>query len=290
LAAVIMSGAPVAVAFLAEGAEIVNMLDIAVKSVGLATILVGDDPASAHYVARKHETCERYGLRSVDVRIPANASQQDLLEAVEQLNADPGVDGFLLQNPVPAGFDYAEALARVKPSKDVDGLHPVNLGYLALGEPGHPRPCTPLGVKALLEYYGVAVEGRSVVVVGRGPTLGRPLALLLSLKEAGANAAVNVVHTGVKDWAEHTRRADIVVGAAGVPNMITPEVIAPGAVVIGGGLTWQGRKVLSDVDERCAEVAGWVTPRLGGVGVTTVAMLLRNTVDAAEARYVLEGG
>jgi len=290
MAAVIMSGAPVADAVLAEVAERVNKLDSAGKTVGLATILVGDDPASAHYVARKHETCERYGLRSVDVRIPANASQQDLLEAVEQLNADPGVDGFLLQNPVPAGFDYAEALARVKPSKDVDGLHPVNLGYLALGEPGHPRPCTPLGVKALLEYYGVAVEGRSVVVVGRGPTLGRPLALLLSLKEAGANAAVTVVHTGVKDWAEHTRRADIVVGAAGVPNMITPEVIAPGAVVIGGGLTWQGRKVLSDVDERCAEVAGWVTPRLGGVGVTTVAMLLRNTVDAAEARYVLEGG
>ncbi|MGC8626496.1 MAG: bifunctional 5,10-methylenetetrahydrofolate dehydrogenase/5,10-methenyltetrahydrofolate cyclohydrolase [Acidimicrobiales bacterium] len=289
MAAVIMSGAPVADAVLAEVAERVRKLNSVGKTVGLATILVGDDPASAHYVARKHETCERYGLRSVDVRIPANASQQDLLEAVDQLNADPDVDGFLLQNPVPAGFDYAEALARVEPSKDVDGLHPVNLGYLALGEPGHPRPCTPLGVKALLEYYGVAVEGRSVVVVGRGPTLGRPLALLLSLKEAGANAAVTVVHTGVKDWAQHTRRADIVVGAAGSPNMITPEVIAPGAVVIGGGLTWQGRKVLSDVDERCAEVAGWVTPRLGGVGVTTVAMLLRNTVDAAEARYALEG-
>ncbi len=278
-----MSGAPVAEAALVEVAEGVAKLRAAGKGVGLGTVLVGDDPASAHYVARKHEMSERYGLRSVDVRLPAGASQADLLEAVDQLNEDPGVDGFLIQNPVPAGFDYAEALTRVLPSKDVDGLHPVNLGYLALGEPGHPRPCTPLGIKAMLAHYGVPVEGRSVVIVGRGPTLGRPLALLLSLKEPGANAAVTVVHTGVKDWAEHTRRADIVVGAAGVPNMITPDVVAPGSCVVGGGMTWEGKRAFSDVDERCSEVAGWVTPRLGGVGVTTVAMLLRNAVLAAEA-------
>lgn len=284
MSAVVMSGAPVAEAALAEVAEGVAELRAAGKGVGLGTILVGDDPASAHYVARKHEMSERYGIRSVDVRIPAGASQRELLEAVDRLNDDPGVDGFLIQNPVPAGFDYAEALSRVLPYKDVDGLHPVNLGYLALGEPGHPRPCTPLGVQAMLAHYGVPVEGRSVVIVGRGPTLGRPLALLLSLKEPGANAAVTVVHTGVKDWAEHTRRADIVVGAAGVPNMITPDVIAPGACVIGGGMTWQGKRVLSDVDERCAEVAGWATPRLGGVGVTTVAMLLRNAMLAARGR------
>ena len=284
MSAVVMSGAPVAEAALAEVAKGVAELRAAGKGVGLGTILVGDDPASAHYVARKHEMSERYGIRSVDVRIPAGASQRELLEAVDRLNDDPGVDGFLIQNPVPAGFDYAEALSRVLPYKDVDGLHPVNLGYLALGEPGHPRPCTPLGVQAMLAHYGVPVEGRSVVIVGRGPTLGRPLALLLSLKEPGANAAVTVVHTGVKDWAEHTRRADIVVGAAGVPNMITPDVIAPGACVIGGGMTWQGKRVLSDVDERCAEVAGWATPRLGGVGVTTVAMLLRNAMLAARGR------
>ncbi|MGH9105031.1 MAG: bifunctional 5,10-methylenetetrahydrofolate dehydrogenase/5,10-methenyltetrahydrofolate cyclohydrolase [Acidimicrobiales bacterium] len=281
--AVVMSGAPVAEAAFAEVGELVAKLAAKDKTVGLGTVLVGDDPASAHYVERKHEACERYGLRSVDLRVPAGATQADLLAAVDQLNEDPGVDGFLIQNPVPAGFDYAEALARVLPAKDADGLHPVNLGYLALGEPGHPRPCTPLGIVAMLRYYEVPVAGRSVVVVGRGPTLGRPLALLLSLKEPGANAAVTVVHTGVTHWAEHTRRADIVVGAAGVPNMITPEVIAPGSCVVGGGLTWQGRKVLSDVDERCAEVAGWVTPRLGGVGVTTVAMLLRNTAIAAGA-------
>lgn len=282
--AIVMSGAPVAESALAEVAATVAKLAAAGKTVGLGTILVGDDPASAHYVARKHEMCERYGIKSVDLRLPATSTQAGLLAAVDKLNEDPSVDGFLIQNPVPAGFDYAEALARVLPDKDVDGLHPSNLGYLALGEPGHPRPCTPLGIQAMLVHYGVPTEGRSVVVVGRGPTLGRPVALLLSLKERGANAAVTVVHTGVKDWAEHTRRADIVVGAAGVPNMVTPDVIRPGSCVIGGGLTWEGKKVLSDVDERCADVAGWVTPRLGGVGVTTVAMLLRSTAQAAAAR------
>ena len=270
-------------ASLAEVADLVAKLGAKGKTVGLGTVLVGDAPASAHYVARKHEMCERYGLRSVDLRIPATASQAQLLAAVDQLNDDPGIDGFLVQNPVPPGFDYAAAVTRILPAKDADGLHPTNLGYLALGEPGHPRPCTPVGIQAMLRHYGVPVEGRSVVVVGRGPTLGRPLALLLSLKEPGANAAVTVVHTGVKDWADYTRRADIVVGAAGVPNMITPDVVAPGACVIGGGLTWEGRRAISDVDERCGEVAGWVTPRLGGVGVTTVARLLHNTVVAAAA-------
>jgi methylenetetrahydrofolate dehydrogenase (NADP+)/methenyltetrahydrofolate cyclohydrolase len=286
--AIVMSGAPVAETVLASVGVAVERLAAEGKTVGLGTILVGDDPASVHYVARKHEVSERFGIGSFDVRIPGTAKQKDLLQAVQQLNDDRAVDGFLIQNPVPAGFDYAEALARVDPAKDVDGLHPVNLGYLALGERGHPRPCTPLGIQAMLEYYGVPVEGRSVVIVGRGPTLGRPLALLMSLKEPGANAAVTVVHTGVKDWAEHTRRADIVVGAAGVPNMITPEVIAAGSCVMGGGLTWEGKKVISDVDERCGEVAGWVTPRLGGVGVTTVAMLLRNAVAAAEVSLGLE--
>lgn len=278
-----MSGAPIVEAVLAEVESAVKELAAAGKTVGLGTILVGDDPSSTHYVARKHEMSERYGIRSVDLRVSTSASQAHLLAAVDRLNEDPRIDGFLVQNPVPPGFDYAEALARMLPEKDVDGLHPVNLGYLALGEQGHPRPCTPLGIQAMLAHYGVPVDGRSVVIVGRGPTLGRPLSLLLSLKEPGANAAVSVVHTGVKDWPEYTRRAHIVVGAAGVPNMIGPEKIAPGSCVIGGGMTWQGKRALSDVDERCAEVAGWVTPRLGGVGVTTVAMLLRNTVLAARA-------
>ena len=229
--AVVMSGAPVADNVLASVGVGVERLAAVGKTVGLGTVLVGDDPASVHYVARKHEVSQQFGIGSFDVRIPGTARQEDLLQAVDQLNEDRAVDGFLIQNPVPAGFDYAEALARVDPAKDVDGLHPVNLGYLTLGERGHPRPCTPLGIQAMLEYYGVPLEGQSVVVVGRGPTLGRPLALLLSLKEPGANAAVTVVHTGVKDWADYTRRADIVVGAAGVPNMITPDVIARGSCV-----------------------------------------------------------
>lgn len=279
-----MPGTPVADAVLAEVAARVAELRRAGRRVGLATVLVGEDPASAGYVAKKHQACERVGMVSLDVRIPAEANQADLLRALEQLNADPAVDGYILQHPVPAGFDFNAAVATMDPAKDADGLHPTNLGLLALGERGAPRPCTPLGIQALLLHYDIPVAGQSMVVVGRGPTLGRPLSMLMSLKEPGANAAVTVVHTGVPDWPEHTRRADIVVGAAGVPEMITPEVIAPGAVVIGGGLTWEGRKARSDVAESCAEVAGWITPRLGGVGVTTVAMLLRNTVAAAERR------
>ena len=279
-----MSGAPVADAVMAEVKERVEKLAAEGRSVGLGTVLVGDDPASAGYVAKKHQACEAVGIVSVDVRISADASQADLLAAIAELNSDHGVDGYLLQHPVPAGFDFNEAVASIDPSKDADGLHPTNLGLLALGDPGAPRPCTPLGIKAMLAHYEVPVAGRDVVIVGRGPTLGRPLSMLLSLKEPGANAAVTTVHTGVADWAEYTRRADIVVGAAGVPSMITPDVIRPGACVIGGGMSWEGRRALSDVDESCAEVAGWITPRLGGVGVTTVAMLLRNTVAAAERR------
>ena len=279
-----MAGAPVADAVLAEVTQRVGKLAAEGRSVGLATVLVGDDPASAGYVAKKHQACESVGIVSVDVRISADASQGDLLAAIEALNSDHGIDGYIIQHPVPTGFDFNEAVSAMDPAKDADGLHPTNLGLLALGGTAAPRPCTPLGIKAMLAHYDVPVAGRDVVIVGRGPTLGRPLSMLLSLKEPGANAAVTAVHTGVPGWADYTRRADIVVGAAGVPSMITPDVIRPGACVIGGGLSWEGRRALSDVDESCAEVAGWVTPRLGGVGVTTVAMLLRNTVAAAERR------
>lgn len=285
MTAIVMSGAPVADAVLAEVAErAAKFTALHGRPPGLGTILVGDDPASARYVAKKHETCERLGLHSVDVRLAAGATQADLLDAVARFNADPAVDAFLVQSPVPVGLDFNAAVLAVDPSKDADGLHPTNLGLLALGVTGAPRPCTPVGIRAMLAHYGVPVAGRSVVIVGRGPTLGRPLSILLGLKEPGANAAVTVVHTGVPDWAEHTRQADVVVGAAGSGNMITADVVRPGACVVGGGMTWVGKRVISDVDESCAAVAGWVTPRLGGVGVTTVAMLLRNTVTAAEAR------
>lgn len=279
-----MSGAPVADAVLADVAERAAKLAAAGHRPGLGTILVGDDPASAGYVAKKHETCEAFGLHSVDIRVPATATQGDLLDAVARLNDDPDVDAFLIQNPVPKGFDFNAAVLAIDPAKDADGLHPTNLGLMALGEKGAPRPCTPLGIQAMLEHYDVPVAGRRVVVVGRGPTIGRPLSILLSLKEPVANAAVTLVHTGVPEWAEHTRSADIVIGGAGVPSMITPEVIKPGSCVVGAGITWEGRRLLSDVDESCAQVAGWVTARLGGVGVTTVAMLLRNAVAAAERR------
>lgn len=289
MTAQLLSGGPVAEAVLEDVARRVATLAAIGKTVGLATVLVGDDPASAGYVAKKHETCEKVGIASVDVRISADQTQADLLEAIGQLNADPAVDGYIIQYPVPAHFDFNAAASAMDPAKDADGLHPHNLGLLALGDPTAPRPCTPIGIQAMLVHYGIETAGRRLVIVGRGPTLGRPLSMLMSLKEPGANAAVTVVHTGVPDWGDVAREADIVVGAAGVGNMITPDVVRAGAVVIGGGITWEGRRLISDVSEECAEVASWVTPRLGGVGVTTVAMLLRNTVAAAERNATVTG-
>jgi len=287
MAAMIMAGAPVVEAVTADVTRRVAALAAHGVTVGLATVLVGDDPASAGYIRKKHEASAATGIRSVNVHLPATATQAELLAAVDALNADPEIDAFLIQNPVPAGLDFNAALAALDPDKDADGLHPSNLGRLALGVDG-PVPCTPAGIQALLAHYRVPVEGRHVVIVGRGPTLGRPLAMLLSLKRPGANAAVTVVHTGVPNWADYTRQADVVVGAAGVPNMIGPGDVRPGSAVVGGGISWEGRRLVSDVDESVAEVAGWVTPRLGGVGPTTVAMLLRNAVDAAARRRGLE--
>jgi len=281
MAAVLMLGAPVVDAVKADIAERVAKLAADGVTVGLGTILVGDDPASSRYIAMKQKACEELGIASPHVHIPASASQGDLLAAVRRFNEDPGVHAFLVQNPVPAGFDFNEAMQAIDPSKDVDGLHPVNLGLLALGVQGAPRPCTPMGIQALLQYYEVPVGGRHVVVVGRGLTLGRPLSMLLSLKERGANAAVTVVHTGVRDLAPFTRQADILVAAVGVAGIIRPDMVKPGAAVVGGGQSYEGKRALSDVDESVGEVAGWITPRIGGVGPTTVAMLLRNAVDAA---------
>jgi methylenetetrahydrofolate dehydrogenase (NADP+)/methenyltetrahydrofolate cyclohydrolase len=279
MAAQLLAGGPVADAVLTDVAIRVGKLD----SVGLGTILVGDDAPSAGYVRKKHETCEAVGIASHHISVPADAGQEALLDAVRRFNEDPAVDGYIVQHPVPVGFDFNAALLAMDPAKDADGLHPVNLGKLVLQEDG-PVPCTPAGIQAMFVHYGIEVAGREVVVVGRGPTLGRPLSLLLTLKRPGANAAVTVVHTGVPDLADYTRRADIVVAAVGVPSFVTADMVKPGAVVVGGGITWEGKKLLSDVDESVAEVASWVTPRLGGVGPTTVALLLRNTVEAAERR------
>ncbi|MFN2607993.1 MAG: bifunctional 5,10-methylenetetrahydrofolate dehydrogenase/5,10-methenyltetrahydrofolate cyclohydrolase [Acidimicrobiales bacterium] len=284
MTAVIMAGGPVADSVLADVAERTAKLAAGGgRPPGLGTILVGDDPASAGYVRRKHEACARVGMASFHQEVPAAGSQAELLAAVARFNDDPAVDAFLVQNPVPAGFDFNAAMAAVDPAKDADGLHPTNLGLLALGADG-PLPCTPAGIQAMLAHYGVEVAGRHVVIVGRGPTIGRPLSMLLTLKRPGANAAVTVVHTGVADLGTYTRQADVVVGGAGVPGIIGPDMVRPGAAVVGAGMVYEGKRILSDVDEAVAEVAGWVTPRVGGVGPTTVAMLLRNTVDAAARR------
>jgi methylenetetrahydrofolate dehydrogenase (NADP+) / methenyltetrahydrofolate cyclohydrolase len=252
------------------------------RAPGLATLLVGDDEPSARYVAMKHRDSAELGIDSLyEEHLPATATQEEVLAVVDRFNTDPRVDSMLLQHPFPPHLDYESALLTADPDKDVDGLHPVNLGRLVMGAEG-PLPCTPYGIQRLLAHYGVPIEGRSVVIIGRGLTIGRPLANLLSLKRPDANAAVTVVHTGVSDLADHVRRADIVVAAAGSPGLVTPDMIKPGAAVVAAGARYQGRKVLSDVVDEVAEVAGWLTPRIGGVGPMTRAMLLSNCVDAAE--------
>lgn len=279
----LLSGTEVAEAVIADVRKRVEGLARQGVQPGLGTILVGDDGPSASYVRKKHEACENAGIRSFHLELPASSSQQELLDAVDEFNNNDQVDGYIIQYPVPKGLDFNEALMRMNPAKDADGLHPVNLGRLVLQEAG-PVPCTPAGIQAILIHYGIDVAGKEVVIIGRGPTLGRPLSLLLTTKQKGANAAVTVVHSGIKDLGYFTRRADIVISATGVASIVMPEMIKPGAVVISGGISWEGKRLMPDVDESVAEVAGWITPRLGGVGPTTVAMLLRNTVLAAEAR------
>jgi methylenetetrahydrofolate dehydrogenase (NADP+)/methenyltetrahydrofolate cyclohydrolase len=251
------------------------------RPVGLGTVLVGDDGPSARYVAMKHADCEEVGIASYGVHLPATASQDEIEDAVDAMNVDERVHAILVQLPLPAGIDEERVLLRVDPAKDVDGLHPTNLGRLVMGAPG-PLPCTPAGIVELLAAHHVPVEGRHVVIIGRGLTIGRPLALLLALKRPGCNAAVTVVHTGVADLGALTRLGDVVVAAAGVAGLVTADMIKPGAAVVGAGTSWSGRRLLSDVADDVADVAGWITPRLGGVGPMTRAMLVRNAVLAAE--------
>ena len=262
--------------------DIANEVDRLAFTPGLGTILVGDDPASHSYVGAKIRDCEEVGITSIHEHLPADVSQQTLIATIELFNADPQVHAYIVQLPLPPQLDEEAALLAIDPNKDADGLHPVNLGRLVMGVDG-PTPCTPRGIQMMLETYNVPVEGQHVCVIGRGLTIGRPMALLMALKRVTANAAVTVVHTGVADVGHYTRQADIIIAAAGVPNLVTPDMIKPGAAVIGGGITREGKRILSDVDESVGEIAGWVTPRLGGVGPMTRAMLLRNTVDAAVA-------
>jgi methylenetetrahydrofolate dehydrogenase (NADP+) / methenyltetrahydrofolate cyclohydrolase len=288
VAAIKLDGAALAADIRTElAARVARLRELGVEP-GLGTVLVGDDPASATYVALKHQDCAEIGIRSYGEHLPADASQAEVDEVVDRFNADAGVDAYLLQYPFPPRIDFGAALLRVDPAKDVDGLHPVNLGHLVMGVDG-PLPCTPAGIQALLVRYGVPIEGRHVVVVGRGLTIGRPLALLLALKRPNANAAVTVVHTGVGDaLGDYTRQGDIVVAAAGSAGLVTASMIRPGAAVVAAGTSFAGKKLLSDVDDSVAEVAGWLSPRIGGVGPMTRAMLLKNAVEAAERRAGLE--
>jgi methylenetetrahydrofolate dehydrogenase (NADP+)/methenyltetrahydrofolate cyclohydrolase len=251
------------------------------RSVGLGTVLVGDDGPSAMYVAMKQDECREIGMTSIGEHLPATASQAEIEAVIDRFNADANVDAFLVQLPLPDGINDEQVLLRVDSAKDVDGLHPTNLGRLVMGAAG-PLPCTPAGIVELLRFYRVPVEGKHVVIIGRGLTIGRPLALLFAMRRPGCNAAVTVVHTGVEDIATLTRSADVIVACAGVPGLVTPDMVKPGAAVVGAGTTFVGKKLVSDLADGVADVAGWITPRLGGVGPMTRAMLLTNAVLAAE--------
>ncbi|WP_134773846.1 bifunctional methylenetetrahydrofolate dehydrogenase/methenyltetrahydrofolate cyclohydrolase [Ornithinimicrobium flavum] len=244
---------------------------------GLATVLVGEDPASSWYVGAKHKDCAEIGITSIRKDLPAGTSQEEVLAVVDELNADPQVTAFLVQQPT--GLDEFAILSRVDPRKDVDGLHPFNLGSLVMNEAA-PLPCTPVGCVELLRRYDVPLDGAEVVVVGRGLTVGRPLGLILTRRSE--NATVTMCHTGTRDLAAHTRAADVVVAAAGVPDIITPDMVRPGAAVLDVGVARRDGKIAGDVHRDVAEVAGWLTPNPGGVGPMTRAMLLQNVVEAAE--------
>ena len=248
---------------------------------GLGTILVGDDGPSKNYIAMKHRDCKELGMHSKEIALPDNTSQQEILEAVEEFNHDPQIHAFIIQYPFPNGLDYESALLEVFPHKDADGLHPINLGRLVQGIDA-PLACTPAGIQLLLERFDVPISGQHVVIIGRGLTIGRPLANLLALKRPNANAAVTVIHTGVGNLGDYTRQADIIVAAAGSPGMITADMVKPGAAVVAAGVSFDGKKLLSDVSDEVEEVAGWLSPRIGGVGPMTRALLMQNTVSAAE--------
>jgi methylenetetrahydrofolate dehydrogenase (NADP+) / methenyltetrahydrofolate cyclohydrolase len=248
---------------------------------GLGTVLVGDDPGSRAYVNGKHRDCAEVGIASIRRELPADATQQQVEAVVAELNADPACTGYLVQLPLPGELDTNRILSLIDPAKDADGLHPLNLGRLVLGQPG-PLPCTPRGIVELLRRFEVPIAGSDVTVIGRGITVGRALGLLLTRRSE--NATVTLCHTGTKDLAAHTREADIVVVAAGRPGLLTADMVRPGAAVLDVGITRTEAGLVGDVAPEVREVAGYLAPMPGGVGPMTRAMLLANVVDAAEAR------
>jgi methylenetetrahydrofolate dehydrogenase (NADP+)/methenyltetrahydrofolate cyclohydrolase len=261
----------------AELAERIEKLKAQGITPGLGTVLVGDDPGSRWYVNAKHKDCAEIGIESIRVDLPGTSTQEEVEAEIDRLNADPACTGFLVQQPT--GLDEFALLSRVDPDKDVDGLHPYNLGKLVLGEDG-PLPCTPVGCIELLRRHGVELNGAEVVVVGRGLTVGRPLGLLLTRRSE--NATVTLCHTGTRDLAAHTRNADVVVAAAGVPGIITKDMVKPGAALLDVGVSRVDGKIAGDLADDVWDVAGWVSPNPGGVGPMTRAMLLSNIVLNAE--------
>jgi methylenetetrahydrofolate dehydrogenase (NADP+)/methenyltetrahydrofolate cyclohydrolase len=258
----------------------VTVADLRARGIvpGLGTVLVGDDPGSRAYVTGKHRDCAEVGIESIRVDLPDTATQADVLAAVRELNADPACTGYIVQLPLPKGLDANAVLEVMDPAKDADGLHPVNLGRLVLGSPA-PLPCTPRGIVELLRRYDVPINGAEVCVIGRGVTVGRPLGLLLTRKSE--NATVTLCHTGTRDVAAHARSADIIVAAAGVPHLITADLVKPGAAVLDVGITRTPDGLVGDVHPDVREVAGYLAPMPGGVGPMTRAMLLANVVEAA---------
>ncbi len=285
----ILDGRATAAAIKAELAVRVIALRERGVTPGLGTVLVGDDPGSHAYVGGKHSDCAQVGIASIRVDLPATATQAEVEVALARLNADPACTGYIVQLPLPKGLDPDRVLELIDPAKDADGLHPTNLGRLVLNvnrPMTSPFPCTPRGIVELLERYGVGLAGAEVCVIGRGVTVGRPLGLLLTRRSV--NATVTLCHTGTKDVAEHVRRADVVVAAAGVPGVVTASMVKPGAAVLDVGITRvldeaTGRtRLVGDVAPDVHEVAAWVAPMPGGVGPMTRAMLLSNVVEAAE--------
>jgi len=281
MTAVILDGRATAAAIKEDLTRRVAALARAGTVPGLGTILVGDDPGSRAYVAGKHRDSVQVGIASIRRDLPADATQKQVEAVVDELNADPACTGYIVQLPLPPGLDAHRVLNRMDPAKDADGLHPVSLGRLVLNEPG-PLPCTPRGIVELLRRYDVPIAGADVTVIGRGITVGRTLGLLLTRRSE--NATVTLTHTGTKDLAGHTRRADIVVVAAGRPGLLTADMVKPGAAVLDVGITRTDAGLVGDAAPEVAEVAGYLAPMPGGVGPMTRAMLLANVVDAAEQR------
>jgi len=279
MTAVILDGKATAAEVKEQLATRVAALAAAGMMPGLGTVLVGDDPGSRAYVAGKHRDSAQVGIASIRRELPASATQQQVEAVVDELNADPACTGYIVQLPLPPGLDALAVLHRMNPAKDADGLHPVNLGRLVLGEPG-PLPATPRGIVALLRRFGVPIDGAEVTVIGRGITVGRSLGLLLTRRSE--NATVTLCHTGTRDLAAHTRRADIVVAAAGRPGLLSPGMVRPGAAVVDVGITRTDAGLAGDVAPEVAGVAGYLAPVPGGVGPMTRAMLLANLIDAAE--------